>query len=54
MNSDSDRTQYTCNDYRDEMILAGLQKRLNQPDLSEEERCRLLCEIEELEQKMGL
>ncbi len=45
---------YTCNEYREEMILAGLQKRLQHGDLSENERLILLAEIEKLEEKMGL
>lgn len=45
---------YTCTDYREEMILAGLRKRLQQPDLKEEERLQLIQEIEELEKQIGL
>ena len=45
---------YTCNEYRDEMILAALRKRLEQEDLSESERAILLQDIAELEEKMGL
>jgi len=46
--------KYTCNEYREEMILAALQKRLQQNNLSETERKRLLQDINELEKKMGL
>lgn len=45
---------YTCNEYREEMILAALQKRLQQRDLSEHDKKALLQEIAELEKKMGL
>jgi hypothetical protein len=45
---------YTCNEYREEMILAALQKRLQQNNLSEQERENLLQDISELEKKMGL
>jgi hypothetical protein len=45
---------YTCNDYREEMILNSLQRRLQRDDLSEEERDRILKELHQLEQKMGL
>ena len=45
---------YTCNEYREEMILAALQKRLQQDNLSEQEREKLLQDIAELEKKMGL
>lgn len=46
--------KYTCNDYRQEMILAALQRQLQQPNLGEERRRRLLREIERLEAEMGL
>lgn len=46
--------KYTCNEYREEMILAGLQRRLQREDLSDAERKTLEGEIEELERKMGL
>ena len=46
--------KYTCNDYREEMILLGLQKRLSSPDLSEDERKSVLKEIAEVEKRMGL
>jgi hypothetical protein len=46
--------KYTCTDYRTEMILLGLQRRLNQPDLSEKERDALQEEIRALEKTMGL
>ena len=45
---------YTCNEYREEMILAGLQRALNNPDLQPEEREKLLEQIRLLEEKMGL
>lgn len=45
---------YTCNEYREEMILASLQRRLQQEALTEEERNKVLQEIEELERRMGL
>ncbi len=44
---------YTCNEYREEMILIGLQKRLQQAQ-SEDEKNKLRREIEELQKKMGL
>ncbi|MEE4240833.1 MAG: hypothetical protein V2I36_05170 [Desulfopila sp.] len=46
-------TQYTCNEYREEMILVGLQKRLQQAQ-SEDEKVYLRKEIEKLQKKMGL
>jgi hypothetical protein len=46
--------KYTCNDYRAEMILLGLQRRLNQENLREEERKEILKEIAEIEKQMGM
>jgi len=45
---------YTCNDYREEMILLGLQKRLSSGQLTSGEKENLLKEIAELEKQMGL
>jgi len=45
---------YTCNDYREEMILAALQKRLRQHNLKEKERLLLIQEIQQLQKKIGL
>lgn len=47
-------SKYTCNDYRAEMILAGLNKRLNRPDITEKEKEELLKEIEKIEKQIGL
>jgi hypothetical protein len=41
--------RYGCNDYRTEMIMAGLRARLRQENLSEEERRRLVETLEKLE-----
>ncbi len=46
--------RYTCADYRKEMILLGLRQRLNDKDLTAEERSRLIAEIRELEAEMEL
>lgn len=48
------KPQYTCNEYRDEMILAALQRSLANPDLTDQERAKIENEILELEKKMGL
>lgn len=45
-------SSYTCQDYRQEMILLGLQRRLSDPDLSDEERRTVIDEIQRLEQEM--
>jgi hypothetical protein len=47
-------SNYTCNDYREEMILVGLRKRLNRPGITKEEKEELLEEIKKIEQQMGL
>jgi len=46
-------SQYTCNEYREEMILLSLQRKLQQT-LSDEERQKVLAEIARLEKAMGL
>jgi hypothetical protein len=45
---------YTCNEYREEMVLLALQIRLRKTDLTAEEREALQREIASLEKKMGL
>ena len=54
MQNDNNHNKYTCNEYRDEMILASLQRRMQQADLTEEERRSLQEQIDRLERKMGL
>ena len=46
--------KYTCNEYREEMMLLGLQRRLHAEDMSEEERERLKERIRDLEAAMGM
>ncbi len=45
---------YTCVDYRTEMILLGLKRRLQNESLSEEEKKAIRLQIKELEATMGL
>lgn len=45
---------YTCQDYRAEMILAGLQKRLEGKGISEEEKKAVKAEIRKIEKQMGI
>lgn len=45
---------YTCSDFRQEMMLAGLRRRLADPGLSEEEKKALRSEIRRLEEEMGM
>lgn len=49
-----DNSSYTCKEYREEMILAGLQRALRNPELPPDERKKLEKEIHELEKKIGL
>ncbi len=46
--------RYTCADYREEMTLLGLQRRLNQPGLEEAEKNELKETIRRLKRRMGL
>lgn len=45
---------YTCNDYRVEMQLLSLRKRLSQEDLSDEEKDSLRHQITRIEKEMGM
>jgi len=45
---------YGCGDYRQEMVLNGLRRRLQQENLSEEDKEALRQEILRLEEDMGL
>jgi hypothetical protein len=46
--------RYTCNDYRQEMMLAGLRKQLANANLDESEKKQLEEQIRQLEAEMGL
>ena len=46
--------KYTCVDYRSEMKLLGLKRRLEEENLSEKERAQIVQEIKELEKKMDM
>ena len=46
--------EYTCVDYRSEMKLLGLKKRLEEENLTEEERGQIVQEIKELEKAMKM
>jgi hypothetical protein len=46
--------KYTCLEYREEMLLLGLKRQLEDPTLSEREKQLLTERIRELEQKMGM
>ena len=50
----TDSQTYTCNDYREEMILLSLQRQLASPDLVPEKKHEILKEIAKVEARMGL
>ena len=45
---------YTCNDYREEMRLLGLKKRLNEKNLSKIEKQTIEAEITKLEKVLQM
>lgn len=51
--SDTSPHKYTCSEYREEMILLALQKKLQKAS-TEEERRKIQKDISRLEQQMGL
>ena len=44
----------TCNDYRQEMMLLGLRRRLAEEDLSDSEKQSIKAEIDKLESELQL
>jgi hypothetical protein len=51
---DKNAGNYTCNDYREEMMLLGLKQRLSLGNLSEEEKRAVKADIKRLESLMGM
>lgn len=49
-----DVQQYTCNDYRQEMILLSLRRRLNDPEIDDHEKQKVEEAIRQLEKEMGI
>ncbi len=47
------KQSYTCNDYRKEMILLSLRRRLQRRDLSEDEKKEIEADIAKLEKSIG-
>lgn len=45
---------YTCTEYRQEMILLGLQRRLNDPNLDPEDKKALEAQIRKIEKEMDM
>ena len=54
MGSKEKKSRYTCADYRKEMTLLGLKRRLSGEQLSDKERQILRSEIRRLESEMKL
>ncbi|MBS3732372.1 MAG: hypothetical protein KGY42_05635 [Desulfobacterales bacterium] len=52
--TDKDKPVYTCNEYRAEMILLALERRLVQNGLSDSERQSIREEIGRLKAEMGM
>jgi len=48
------KRKYTCVDYRTEMILLGLTKRLHEKNLSQEEEEKIRSQIKEIEKEMEI
>ena len=48
------KNKYTCSDYREEMRLVGLKKRLNEENLSQAEKQIIEVEIAKLEKALQL
>ncbi len=46
--------KYTCNDYREEMILLGLKRRLALEKLDKDEKEEIIKKIRENEKAMGI
>ena len=47
-------SNYTCKDYRQEMVLLSLRKRLQEPGLSDTEKAAVRAEIKRVETAMGM
>jgi hypothetical protein len=54
LNEDTPMKPYTCTDYRQEMVLIGLRRRLADPTLSLPEKKELEAQIRKLEADMGM
>ena len=50
----SQKKQYGCADYRDEMMLVRLKNRLNDPRVTGRERAEIEAAVKRLEEEMGL
>jgi hypothetical protein len=50
----SNQNKYTCNEYRQEMILLSLRLRLNKPEVTEAEKEIIRKEIKKIETTMQM
>lgn len=48
------KSDFTCADYREEMMLVELKKKLSNPNLTQDEKQDTLHKIDEIELKMGI
>lgn len=46
--------KYTCNEYREEMILLGLKRQLKSDNLTDDQKKELLEEIRKIEKQMDM
>jgi len=46
--------KYTCAEYREEMLLIGLKRQLNQEGISEERKKEIINQIKKLEAEMNM
>ena len=53
-NQNNGTSRYTCNEYREEMVLLGLQRRLTAHGLTDSEKEAIRAEIARVEKQMGL
>ena len=54
MKNSETSTKYTCNEYREEMILLALQSKLASNSLTSDEKREVIEQIEQLEKQMGI
>ena len=48
------KPKYTCTEYRQEMLLLGLRRQLEDPELPEGQKRRIADTIHELETQLGM
>ncbi|HSO18852.1 MAG TPA: hypothetical protein VLT88_05315 [Desulfosarcina sp.] len=47
-------TRYTCTEYRQEMMLLGLKRQLEDPELPDAQKRRIAEKVRQLELEMGM